>query len=81
MNSPIITGKLIDDVIIAKDTSVFASLIWMLIGITLGRAIFGYIKEIAFDLAGAKVIKQLRQDLFDHIQSMSLNFFEEKKHW
>lgn len=78
LNSPIITGRLIDEVIIGEDTSIFASLIWMLIGITLGRAIWGYIKEIAFDMAGADIIRQLRQDLFDHIQAMSQNFFEER---
>lgn len=78
LNSPIVTGRLIDDVIIAKDTSIFATLIWMLVGITVGRAIFGYIKEIAFDMAGADIIRDMRHDLFDHIQSMSQNFFEER---
>ncbi len=78
MYTPIITGRLIDEVIIAEDTSVFSLLIWMLVGITVGRAVFGYIKEMAFDLAGVHIVKRLRKDLFDHIQSLSQNFFEEK---
>lgn len=78
MNTPIITGKLIDDVIIGGNTSIFTILIWMIVGITLGRAVAGYIKEMAFDLAGAYITKKLRKDLFDHIQSLSQNFFEEK---
>ena len=78
MNSPIITGRLIDDVIVGGDTSIFSLLIWMIVGITVGRAIFGYIKEMAFDLAGAYITKKLRKSLFDHIQSLSQNFFEEK---
>jgi len=78
MYAPIITGRLIDEVIINKDIALFSVLIWMLIGITLGRGIFGYIKEIAFDLVGARVIKKLRKSLFDHIQSLSQNFFQEK---
>ncbi len=78
MNTPIITGRLIDEVIVAGDTSLFSIMIWMLVGITVGRAIFGYIKEMAFDLAGAYITKRLRKDLFDHIQSLSQNFFEEK---
>lgn len=76
--SPIITGRLIDDVIIAGRTDIFLTLILMLVGITVGRAIFGYVKEMAFDVAGVNVTKQLRQDLFDHIQSLSQNYFEEK---
>lgn len=78
MNSPIITGRLIDEVIKGENYEIFGKLILMLGGITLGRAIFGYIKEMGFDLAGISVIKKLRKDLFDHIQSLSQNFFEEK---
>lgn len=78
MQTPIVTGKLIDDVIVAGDSSIFTMLILMLLGITFGRAVFGYIKEMAFDLAGVYILKQLRQDLFDHVQSLSQNFFEEK---
>lgn len=78
MNAPVITEKIIDDVIIGKNTAIFTGLILMLFGITLGRAVFGYIKEMAFDLVGANIIKELRKDLFDHVQTLSQNFFEEK---
>lgn len=78
MQTPIVTGRLVDDVIKAGNTSIFTGLILTLLGITLGRAVFGYMKEIAFDLAGVHVVKDLRQDLFDHIQGLSQNFFEEK---
>lgn len=78
MQTPRVTGRIIDDVIVAGDTGVFAVLVLMLLGITLGRAVFGYIKEMAFDLAGVHIVKQLRKDLFDHVQSLSQNFFEEK---
>lgn len=78
LNAPIITQRLIDEVIIDNNTAIFTSLILMLFGITFGRAVLGYIKEMAFDLVGANIIKQLRKDLFDHIQTLSQNFFEEK---
>lgn len=78
MYSPVITGKIIDDVIKGGQLDIFKSLIFILMGITIGRAIFGYIKELTFDLAGAYIIKRLRKDLFDHIQSLSQDFFEEK---
>ncbi|PKM65729.1 MAG: ABC transporter [Firmicutes bacterium HGW-Firmicutes-2] len=78
MNSPIITGRIIDEVIIGGEVSMFKTLILLLVMISLGRAFFGYFKELTFDIAGANIIKALRKDLFDHIQGLSQNFFEEK---
>lgn len=78
MYEPIISGRIVQEVIKEQNVSIFGTLILILIGITIGRAIFGYIKEMAFDLAGAYIVKKLRKDLFDHIQSLSQNFFEEK---
>ncbi|QUH29535.1 ABC transporter ATP-binding protein [Vallitalea guaymasensis] len=76
--TPMITGTIIDDVIEGGNISIFKGLITALIGITLGRAVLGYIKEIMFDFAGSNIICGLRQDLFDHIQSLSLGFFDRK---
>lgn len=76
--TPIITGKIIDDVIEGGNTEIFRGLITALIGITLGRAVLGYAKEIFFDIAGARIICTLRQELFDHIQSLSFGFFDRK---
>ncbi|GKX30578.1 ABC transporter [Vallitalea longa] len=76
--TPMITGTIVDDVIEGGNIDIFKGLIIGLIGITLGRAIFGYIKEIMFDLVGSKIVCELRQDLFDHIQSLSLGFFNRK---
>lgn len=78
MNAPVITGKIIDRVIIGGEVSIFYGLLLTLVGITVGRAIFGYTKELGFDLAGVNIAKSLREELFDHIQSLSQNFFEEK---
>lgn len=73
--TPIVTGKIIDDVFEKGQVELFEGLVLALIGITVGRAIFGYAKEILFDVVGAKVICKLRLDLFDHIQSLSFGFF------
>lgn len=76
MFNPIVTGRLVDEVIIGGNIDIFTTLILMLIGITVGRAIFGYIKEMSFDIAGVVIIKKLRKELFDHIQCLSQNYFE-----
>lgn len=76
--TPIVTGRIIDDVFEGGQIELFEGLVLALIGITVGRAIFGYAKEILFDVVGAKVICKLRLDLFDHIQSLSFGFFDRK---
>lgn len=78
LNNPIVTGRIIDEVIVGGNMEVFKSLVLMLVGITLGRAFFGYYREILFDYSSVEIICKLRADLFDHIQSLSMNFFEEK---
>lgn len=44
--------------------------------ISLGRCVFGYIKEYFFDRNSSLIIAQMRKDLFDHIQSLSLGYFD-----
>ena len=76
--SPKISQRIIDEVVLENNLSIFSSLVIMLLCITLGRAILGYIKEITFDTAGSKTIVYLRQSLFNHIQSLSYDFFESR---
>lgn len=78
MFNPIITGRIIDDVIKDGNKDIFNMLILALIGITVGRAVMGYAKEILFDYVGVNIMVELRQTMFDHIQSLSYNFFESK---
>jgi len=78
MFNPIITGRIIDEVIKAGNKEVFKELALLLLGITVGRAILGYAKEMCFDFIGVNVMKDLRQNMFDHIQSLSYHFFESK---
>ncbi len=77
MLNPYITGVIIDKVIINQEFHRLNGLLLLLIGITLGRAIFGYIREFMFDYAGVQVGLDLRKDLFDHIQSLPFEYFDQ----
>lgn len=78
MFNPYLTGEVIDKVIEGGNTSVFRNLAIALMLVTIGRVVLGYGKEILFDFAGVNITTSLRQDLFDHIQSLSYNFFDQK---
>lgn len=76
MVNPVITGIIIDDVIVGGEYHRLTGLLLLLIVITLGRGIFGYIREYLFDCAGIQVGLDLRRDLFDHIQSLPFEYFD-----
>ncbi len=76
MAAPQITKRIIDDVIVGGNLELFIRLLLGLIGIGAGRAVFQYIKEFTYDAVGVSVGYHMRKDLFRHIQTMSMDFFD-----
>ena len=74
--SPQITKRIIDDVITGGQTDLLVTLLCIVLIIGVGRAIFQYAKEMTFDLTSQKSSVRIRQDLFRHIQSLSVNYFD-----
>ncbi|WP_124066370.1 ABC transporter ATP-binding protein [Clostridium sp. E02] len=74
--APQITKHIIDDVIVDGQMQILMKLLLGLIGIGFGRAIFQYTKEFIFDYASAGICCRLRRDLFDHIQTLSMGYFD-----
>lgn len=74
---PIITMKIIDEVLIGGDMGrLWPNLACILI-VGFGRAISQYIKEYNCDMAGCNVAEDLRKDLMGHMQTLSKPFFDE----
>ena len=48
-----------------------------LVAIGIGRAVFGYIKEFTFDRNCISIGTEIRKDLFNHIQTLSMGYFDE----
>lgn len=76
MIAPQITRRIIDDVIIGGEMQFFIYLLLGLLGIGFGRAILQYIKEFTYDYVGIFVGLHVRKDLFRHLQTMSMDFFD-----
>ncbi len=74
---PKLTQKIVDDVIIGGELSLLTKLLIGIVICGVGRSIFGYCKEFTFDKLASKIGSQMRKDLFDHIQSLSMNYFQE----
>lgn len=74
--SPQITRHIIDDVIVGGKTELLMRFLFGLLGIGLGRAVFQYMKEFIFDYSASGIGTSLRKDLFDHIQTLSMGYFD-----
>ena len=74
--APQITKYIIDDVIVGGQMEILMRLLLGLLGIGLGRAVLQYTKEYIFDYAASGIGCSLRKDLFDHIQTLSMGYFD-----
>lgn len=76
MINPRLVKVAVDEIIIGGRMDLLTAVLTALMGITLSRAALGYFRELLFDLGGQKVVERLRQELFDHLQSLSFSFFD-----
>ena len=72
---PKITQRIVDDVILGGKLELLTKLLVGIVVVGVGRCIFGYCKEYTFDKLSARIGSEIRKDLFDHIQSLSMNYF------
>lgn len=76
MFSPMVTGHIIDDVIIGGQIELLTKFLLLLVSIGAGRALFGYAKEYLFDLVSVKITCEIRKTAFVHVQKLPLRFFD-----
>jgi ATP-binding cassette subfamily B multidrug efflux pump len=76
MFNPRLLRTVIDEVIGRGKVALFPTLLGALAGITVSRAVLGYLKEYLFNYGSQKLVTRLRLDLFDHLQSLSFSFFD-----
>ena len=76
MFSPMVTGHIIDDVIVGGQIQLLMKFLLMLVGIGAGRALFGYVKEYLFDLVSVQITCEIRKTVFQHVQKLPLRFFD-----
>lgn len=76
MFAPRLTQRVVDDVIVGGQINKLVLILLGFFGIGVGRCICQYFKEVLFDDAGNQIAVSIRRDLFDHIQSLSANYFD-----
>ena len=76
MFAPRLTKSVVDDVIVGGQMEKFIWIVLGFLGIGIGRCLAQYIKEYTFDSTANKISVEIRRDLFQHIQSLSANYFD-----
>ncbi len=71
---PQITKIIVNDVF-GGDLDRLPGLLAAIALIGVGRAVFGYYKEFTADKTGALIGREMREELFAHIQGLSMDFF------
>lgn len=74
--SPQLTRRIIDDVIVGGQMEKLMPLLTGIFCIGAGRFVFQYTKEYTFDRIAATIATDMRRNLFDHIQSLSTEYFD-----
>ena len=74
---PKITQKIVDDVILGGQMEILTKLLTGIVLVGIGRSIFGYCKEFTFDFLSSKIGAEVRKDLFNHIQTLSMRYFDD----
>lgn len=74
---PLIIQSMVDDVIKDGQLELLKGLLIGIVVVGIGRCIFGYCKEFLFDSLASKIGSQMRKDLFDHIQTLSIRYFHD----
>lgn len=73
---PKITQSIVDDVMIGGQMQLLKGLLLGIVLVGVGRCVFGYFKEFTFDVLCSKIGSQMRKDLFQHIQTLSMDYFD-----
>ena len=74
--NPLITGNIVDKVIIGGKFNLLFKLILIMVGTTLGKAIIRYTYQVLFEHASQNVIRKMREDLYAHIQTLDFKWYD-----
>ncbi|MBK1809568.1 ABC transporter ATP-binding protein [Clostridium sp. YIM B02505] len=74
--TPYLQKIIVDKVITDKQYSLLYPALGGILAITLCKALLGYVKEFLFDFIAAKVHRDIKNELFEHIQTMEFKYFD-----
>lgn len=78
--APYMIGVIVDDYIIPKDVSGAVRMLLILVVVYIGASLFTWLQTFIMVRVSLHTIREMRQDLFNKYQSLSLRFFDSRKY-
>jgi len=75
---PWLLKMLIDDVISHRDSGLLLIITFVAVACLVGRTVFGFLHSYLSHQVGQQVVRKLRNELYEHIQSLGVHFFENR---
>lgn len=76
---PLVIVRLLDSVTKAKSFAPLNNLAFLLVGIFLLQALFSFFQSYLLTYIGEHIVYDLRTSLYDHLQSLSLDFYATRR--
>jgi len=76
---PLIVRNMINVVVVEKNAAALNSLTLDILGVIAFQMVFGITQNYILGFVGNRMTADFRMDLFNHIQSLSLRFFQERR--
>lgn len=76
MVNPLITGNIVDKVIQGGQKNLLLTMILVMVGTTFGKAVIRYTYQVIFEHCSQNVIREMREDLYAHIQSLDFKWYD-----
>ena len=76
MINPLITGTIVDKVIQGGQKNLLLTMILVMVGITLGKAVSRYTHQVIFEHSSQNVIREMRDELYDQIQELDFKWYD-----
>lgn len=74
--NPFLNRMIIDQALPERNAPLLIRIVLGLLAVTAGRSVFGFFKEYLFDKVGVWVYHDLKMLLFDHIQQLHFQYFD-----
>jgi len=77
---PYLTGQAIDRSIIGRDAAGLVRIVLLMVGVYVARWLTEAVQNYLMAGVAQKALRNLRRDLFEHLQTLSLGFFDRNPH-
>lgn len=76
MVNPLVTGKIVDSVIIGGNHGILLRLVLIMVCTTLSKSVIRYVYQMIFEHCSQNVMRAMREDLYSHIQTLDFSWYD-----